>query len=318
MHLSQVHQPSKQWSSHRLHRFTQIRWLRKIVAEVSCLRNSKVTSTDCNFRGCTCLKCTNRANSSPPTDCTEFTEPSAEESLPQIARNSQIRWVRKIVAEVSCLRNSKVTSTDCNFRGCTCLKCTNRANSSPPTDCTEFTEPAAEESLPQIAQIYTDSLGAEDSSGGILPPQQQSNSHRLHGCNFRKGVKTQLTRAESPTSHSPGQRPGYNGIYMNNAPCKGNTLIIRLLPLQGVGGVWVPFTQGAALGYVLLPLRGVTLASFDTPQQQSDSHRWHRCNFRGCTCLRSALPLARARSAPTEQYRYTSCYVGALETSAPP
>ena len=52
---------------------------------------------------------------------------------------------------------------------------------------------------------------------------------------------------------------------MNNAPCKGNTLIIRLLPLQGVGGVWVPFTLGAALGYVLLPLRGVTLASFDTP-----------------------------------------------------
>ena len=42
------------------------------------------------------------------------------------------------------------------------------ANSSPPTESTEFTEPAAEESLPQIAQIYTDSLGAEDSSGGIL------------------------------------------------------------------------------------------------------------------------------------------------------
>ena len=52
---------------------------------------------------------------------------------------------------------------------------------------------------------------------------------------------------------------------MNNAPCKGNTLIIRLLPLQGVGGVWVPFTQGAALGYVLLPLRGVLFMSFDTP-----------------------------------------------------
>ena len=46
---------------------------------------------------------------------------------------------------------------------------------------------------------------------------------------------------------------------------KGNTLIIRLLPLQGVGGVWVPFTQGAALGYVLLPLRGVLFMSFDTP-----------------------------------------------------
>ena len=35
------------------------------------------------------------------------------------------------------------------------------------------------------------------------------------------------------------------------------------------------------------------------------SHRIHRihrsANFRGCTCLRSALPLARARSAPTKQ-----------------
>ena len=29
-------------------------------------------------------------------------------------------------------------------------------------------------------------------------------------------------------------------------------------------------------------------------------------NFRGCTCLRSALPLARARSAPTKQAR-TDC-----------
>ena len=52
---------------------------------------------------------------------------------------------------------------------------------------------------------------------------------------------------------------------MSSAPCKGNTLIIRLLPLQGAGGVWVPFTQGAALGYVLLPLRGVLFMSFDTP-----------------------------------------------------
>ena len=29
--------------------------------------------------------------------------------------------------------------------------------------------------------------------------------------------------------------------------------------------MWVPFTQGAALGYVLLPLRGVLFMSFDTP-----------------------------------------------------
>ena len=46
---------------------------------------------------------------------------------------------------------------------------------------------------------------------------------------------------------------------------KGNSLIIRLLPLQGVGLVWRIFTQGVALGYVLLPLRGVLLVNFDTP-----------------------------------------------------
>ena len=39
---------------------------------------------------------------------------------------------------------------------------------------------------------------------------------------------------------------------IDNAPCKGNTLIIRLLPLQGVWFVCGLLTQGAALGYVLL------------------------------------------------------------------
>ena len=43
---------------------------------------------------------------------------------------------------------------------------------------------------------------------------------------------------------------------------KGNSLIIRLLPLQGVWFVCGLLTQGAALGYVVLPLRGVSLASF--------------------------------------------------------
>ena len=38
---------------------------------------------------------------------------------------------------------------------------------------------------------------------------------------------------------------------------------------------------------------------------------------RGCTCLRSALPLARARSAPTEHMNAV-CLVGAAETAAPP
>ena len=62
-----------------------------------------------------------------------------------------------------------------------------------------------------------------------------------------------------------GSALGIMVYIMNNAPCKGNSLIIRLLPLQGVGLVLGIFTQGAALGYVLLPLRGVPLVSFDTP-----------------------------------------------------
>ena len=49
-----------------------------------------------------------------------------------------------------------------------------------------------------------------------------------------EGVSTQSVRAESPAPHSPGQRPGYFVFLKNNAPCKGNTLIIKLLPLQGV------------------------------------------------------------------------------------
>ena len=57
---------------------------------------------------------------------------------------------------------------------------------------------------------------------------------------------------------------------LNRAPCKGNSLIIRLLPLQGVGLVWRIFTQGAALGYVLLPLRGVLFMSFDTPSTKQE------------------------------------------------
>ena len=41
-----------------------------------------------------------------------------------------------------------------------------------------------------------------------------------------------------------------------------------LLPFQGVWLVLDIFTQGAALGYVLLPLRGVPLVSFDTPSPE--------------------------------------------------
>ena len=44
------------------------------------------------------------------------------------------------------------------------------------------------------------------------------------------------------------------------------------------------------------------------------SHRLHRFTQK-LGCLQGG---ALVSSAPTKQYRYTSCYVGALETSAPP
>ena len=45
------------------------------------------------------------------------------------------------------------------------------------------------------------------------------------------------------------------------------------------------------------PTEYVELTKFTAEYSPTD----FRCNFRGCTCLRSALPLARARSAPTKQ-----------------
>ena len=45
------------------------------------------------------------------------------------------------------------------------------------------------------------------------------------------------------------------------------------------------------------PTEYAELTEFITENSPTD----FRCNFRGCTCLRSALPLARARSAPTKQ-----------------
>ena len=116
----------------------------------------------------------------------------------------------------------------------------------PPTESTDFRSKSAFKGV-HLSQVHQ-------------PSKKYTNVARLGVCK-----NSQAVRPEGAEAHSPGQRPGYFVFIMNNAPCKGNTLIIRLLPLQGVGLVLGIFTQGAALGYVLLPLRGVTLASFDTP-----------------------------------------------------
>ena len=84
----------------------------------------------------------------------------------------------------------------------------------------------------------------------------------------------QAVRPEGAEAHSPRQRPGLK-THTNHTPCKGKSLINKVLPFllwqaaKPSPGRIVHYiynnTQGAALGYVVLPLRGVSLASFDTP-----------------------------------------------------
>ena len=100
--------------SHRFQIYTEL------LAEYILPQISQIyTEVRLPSRGCTCLKCTNRARSAPtkqnrysPTESTEPTELLAECILPQI---SQI-----------------YTEVRLPSRGCTCLKCTNQARSSPP------------------------------------------------------------------------------------------------------------------------------------------------------------------------------------------
>ena len=124
-----------------------------IVAEVSCLRRSKGS----------------------PTEYADLTEVFAENILPQISQNYTELLAECILPQISQnSRNFLLSLFSHRFhrfaqmvrapsRGCTCLKCTNRARSTPteqnrysPTESTEPTELLAEDVLPQISQIYTD------------------------------------------------------------------------------------------------------------------------------------------------------------------
>gem|GEM_PF-4053228 len=128
-----LHQPSKQWFSHRFHRITQMVRVRKILPQIA--QNSQklllgMTSHRLH-RSTQKLLISGGAlvSSAPteqtvilpqisqnytdglgakdsPTDCTEFTEAAAGDNLPQI---------------------SQICTDAANFRGCTCLKCTNLA-----------------------------------------------------------------------------------------------------------------------------------------------------------------------------------------------
>ena len=100
--------------------------------------------------------------SSAPTE-QEVHQPNKIDILPRNPQNSQ-----NFLLSVFSHRFHRFTQmVRVPSRGCTCLKCTNRARSAPteqnrysPTESTELTELLAERILPQISQICTDGLGA--------------------------------------------------------------------------------------------------------------------------------------------------------------
>ena len=84
---------------------------------------------------------------------------------------------------------------------------------------------------------------------------------------FRKWFKYRLKAQKFQKQHAlKGQKLLAQGsalgiMAVRNAPCKGNSLInclefLKLLPLQG-DKIASMITQGAALGYELLPFQGV-------------------------------------------------------------
>ena len=92
--------------SHRFHGSTQIVWVRKILPQIA--QNSQNLLLGDVLPQISQIYTDGLSAKDPPTDCTEFTEPSAGDNLPQISRI----YTDGLSAEDS------------------------------PTDCTEFTEPA--------------------------------------------------------------------------------------------------------------------------------------------------------------------------------
>ena len=79
-------------------------------------------------------------------------------------------------------------------------------------------------------------------------------------------VSEVTVRPERATVHSPGQRPGWfdrRKCALKGQKYKNTGDEKTLLPLQGVDTMH-QVTQGVALGYGLLPLRGVLTSSFTT------------------------------------------------------
>ena len=67
-------------------------------------------------------------------------------------------------------------------------------------------------------------------------------------------------------------------------PARAKALIINAFALAGRFAVFNPYTQGAALGYVLLGLSARFVLTFDTPSTQSTENEG-RVGRAGCPTL---------------------------------
>ena len=91
-----------------------------------------------------------------PQMSTELTEPLAEKSLPQMARMRTDVGGYGIPA-IPTLPTQGVQLSPLGFAACQSKNCTNKTSGEEaPTECTEYTEPLAEKSLPQMARMRTD------------------------------------------------------------------------------------------------------------------------------------------------------------------
>ena len=77
----------------------------------------------------------------------------------------------------------------------------------------------------------------------------RSNSDYIGGC-----FKIEAARPEGAEAHSPGHTPWVKVSQIPMRPARAKALIINAFALAGRFAIFNPYTQGAALGYVLFGL----------------------------------------------------------------
>ena len=93
-------------------------------------------------------------------------------------------------------------------------------------------------------------------------PRHSLSSQTIHSCHSfiapllaQEGVsKVTAVRPEGAEAHSPGHTPWVKVSQIPMRPARAKALVINAFALAGRFAIFNPYTQGAALGYVLLGL----------------------------------------------------------------